>query len=386
MVFKHPFFKAGFRPFFFVAMIAGVVLPWLWLKVLFGEVSISRLNMSSLSWHVHEMYFGFGMAVLGGFLLTASKNWVKIRGIHGMALGGLWVTWLIERVVMWNLWSVENPIVLFLLQNIFLFILIPYLLFTLIKYRGQDTFKDNFYFLLILPMLLVAKIMLLRHGDYKAISELLIGIFRVAFAVMFERTITQFMKNSQGVVLLRHALLDHSIKAILLILIFLPILPQNIGSVLALLAGVLFLLRGVLWRPLIAFRSFGIAVMYVGYFSLGVHLVLTAGERFSWWATTGTMAQHWFSFFVMGVIIPAMFIRIIQGHTGRKIIFTFTDKLALGSMILAGVVRTILPQYFSEHYQLLLNVSAVLWSFCFLLILLRLSPFLFVDRIDGKEH
>jgi uncharacterized protein involved in response to NO len=29
------------------------------------------------------MFFGFGWAVLGGFLLTASKNWVKIRGYHG---------------------------------------------------------------------------------------------------------------------------------------------------------------------------------------------------------------------------------------------------------------------------------------------------------------
>ena len=43
------------------------------------------------------MFFGFGWAVLGGFLLTATRNWVKIRGYHGLALIYLVIVWLAER-------------------------------------------------------------------------------------------------------------------------------------------------------------------------------------------------------------------------------------------------------------------------------------------------
>jgi hypothetical protein len=32
------------------------------------------------------MFFGFGWAVLGGFLLTSTKNWVGVRGYHGTPL------------------------------------------------------------------------------------------------------------------------------------------------------------------------------------------------------------------------------------------------------------------------------------------------------------
>ena len=42
---------------------------------------------SVVQWHAHEMFFGFGWAVMGGFLLTSTKNWVHIRGYHGARAG-----------------------------------------------------------------------------------------------------------------------------------------------------------------------------------------------------------------------------------------------------------------------------------------------------------
>ena len=46
------------------------------------------------------MFYGFGWAVLGGFLLTATKNWLGIRGYHGSVLIVLVVLWLTERGLM----------------------------------------------------------------------------------------------------------------------------------------------------------------------------------------------------------------------------------------------------------------------------------------------
>ena len=47
-----------------------------------------------------DLFYGFGWAVLGGFLLTASKNWVGIRGYHGGVLMALVAAWLLERIAM----------------------------------------------------------------------------------------------------------------------------------------------------------------------------------------------------------------------------------------------------------------------------------------------
>ena len=98
---KHPLWLVGFRPFFTLACLSGLSLPILWALIFSGTVPAPTTSFSPFQWHAHEMFFGFGWAVLGGFLLTASKNWVNIRGYHGSALIFLVCAWLIERVGMW---------------------------------------------------------------------------------------------------------------------------------------------------------------------------------------------------------------------------------------------------------------------------------------------
>ena len=47
-----------------------------------------------LAWHIHEMLFGFAMAAIAGFLLTAIPNWTgrpPVAGTGLALLGGLWV-------------------------------------------------------------------------------------------------------------------------------------------------------------------------------------------------------------------------------------------------------------------------------------------------------
>ena len=92
---------AGFRPFFGLAMLAGLSLPVLWVLLYTGLLAPPANRYPMLQWHAHEMFFGFGWAVLGGFLLTSSKNWVKVRGYHGGPLMFLAAAWLFERAGMW---------------------------------------------------------------------------------------------------------------------------------------------------------------------------------------------------------------------------------------------------------------------------------------------
>ena len=100
LVSTHPFWLVGFRPFFTLACLAGIVLPVAWALVFSGVIEAPAASFTSVQWHAHEMFFGFGWAVLGGFLLTSTKNWVNIRGYHGPALMLLATAWIIERIGM----------------------------------------------------------------------------------------------------------------------------------------------------------------------------------------------------------------------------------------------------------------------------------------------
>jgi hypothetical protein len=51
--------------------------------------------------------------------------------------------------------------------------------------------------------------------------------------------------------------------------------------------------------------------------------------------------MHVFTFGAMGLIIPAMLIRIANGHTGRKVVFDRLDKSVLWIMIAGFVIRII---------------------------------------------
>ena len=94
------------------------------------------------------MFFGFGWAMLAGFLLTASKNWVKIRGYHGASLVFLAAAWGFERLGM--VFGGAWPQPLFLLSNqLFLVAVVAMLLWTLLRHRDSDGYRrDNVFFLL----------------------------------------------------------------------------------------------------------------------------------------------------------------------------------------------------------------------------------------------
>lgn len=56
----------------------------------------SRLD--PLAWHIHEMLFGFVMAAVAGFLLTAIPNWTGRLPISGAPLATLAGLWLLGRI------------------------------------------------------------------------------------------------------------------------------------------------------------------------------------------------------------------------------------------------------------------------------------------------
>ncbi|MFA7267957.1 MAG: NnrS family protein [Sterolibacterium sp.] len=381
--FSHPLWLAGFRPFFGLACLSGLALPTLWVLLYSGKVSAPSLSFSIIQWHAHEMFFGFGWAILGGFLLTATKNWVQIRGYQGAWLLYLVAAWVFERIGMWfeNAWP---PILFRISNNLFLVSIVAMLVWTLIRYRKNDSFRDNYFFILILPVFLAAKYLMLTADGQQIGWSMALGLFRVAFLVMLERTLTQFMKNIFQVDILRNAALDKTIKLLGLVLVFESLLPSPLSAWIALLLAALLGGRLAYWKPQLAFRRLDLGIMYLGYIAIVVQLLIPLADQLVHPEWIGRVSMHVFSFGVMGLIIPAMVIRISKGHTGRKVVFDNRDKAVLWLMILALTLRVIAPQFYPAGYMGWLYLSAACWFVCYSTLALRYVPFLFQPRVDGK--
>jgi uncharacterized protein involved in response to NO len=383
--FRQPLWLVGFRPFFILAFITGAAFPPLWALMFSGRLALPAPALSPLQWHAHEMFFGFGWAVLGGFLLTASKNWVKIRGLHGGPLAIAVALWFVERFAV--LGSALLPGWLRLIAlNAFLLFVAGWVVWCLVRYRKQDAFSDNAFFVIALPMFLVAKNLLLFPETFATGSTMALGLFRVAFVVMFERTIPPFVSGAFGVTLMRKAPLDFAIKGLVLLAVFQSLLPAAVASGILMAAAVLLGVRLVLWKPWVALRTFGVGVMYVGYAGLVLHLVLEALRVWGVTVGIGSVATHAFTFLCMGIVIPAMLIRICQGHTGRPLLFTAGDRVAIGAIGVGAFFRLLATQLWPAQYSTWIAVSGAAWTICFGLIGFRLVPFLLRARVDGKEH
>ena len=382
---QHPLWLVGFRPFFSLACLSGLSLPMLWALIFSGAISAPATSFSMIQWHAHEMFFGFGWAVLGGFLLTSTKNWVGIRGYHGYALIFLVAAWLFERVGMW--FGAGWPPSLFLVSNnLFLGSIVAMLLWTLIQNRKSDSYRDNYFFLLILPAFLISKNLTLSHDYFNVGSSMAVGLFRMAFLVMLERTLAQFMKGAFQVAILNNPALNKSIKFCGLLLVFESLMPPQVSGWIALLLALLLAGRFIFWKPQLAMQRLDIGIMYLGYLAIIAQLLIEFIRHVIHPEWVASMSIHVFTFGAMGLIIPAMLIRISKGHTGRKAVFDATDKLALKFMLLAFILRVIAPQIYPAGYMHWIFLAALCWLACFSILAWRYIPFLMQPRIDGKEH
>jgi uncharacterized protein involved in response to NO len=177
-----------------------------------------------------------------------------------------------------------------------------------------------------------------------------------------------------------------AIKLLGLLLVVDFALPRPLTAGIAFLLAALLLFRFVFWKPQLALRRIDIGIMYVGYLAIAGQLLIEALGHVMQFVWVGSVSVHLFTFGAMGTVIPAMIIRISQGHTGRKVVFAGPDRAALYIMLVALLIRVLMPQLFPNTYLLWIQLSAACWLSCFGILGWRYIPFLFQARIDGKEH
>ena len=94
-----PLWQLGFRAFFLGGAVFSVITLSLWLLLYRGVINIQPLG-GGYWWHIHEVIFGFGWAIIAGFLLTAVQTWTGQSGLQGKKLSALFSLWLLARIAL----------------------------------------------------------------------------------------------------------------------------------------------------------------------------------------------------------------------------------------------------------------------------------------------
>jgi len=383
-----PIFALGFRPFYLLAIIfAAVALP-VWISVYFG-IFPGNGYLSGIAWHSHEMIFGFAVAVIAGFLLTAVRNWTGQPTPTNTALSVLAGVWLLARILMWT-----GPAALAAVVDL---TFLPALGIAIAMPVARSRNTRNFKVLLILAGLGFAnlafhltKLGVLPVGVDRLSIAAALDIIMILMAVMAGRVIPAFTANAVpgsnprrllGVEILALG----SLVAILVAEIgsfWLPI-DAAVWCVLFVAAAATHVIRLMFWRPFQTRRKPLLWMLPVAYAWIPIALLYRAAAMLPW-GVSETVAFHALTIGAMAALMIAMMTRSALGHTGRELKAGGTEISVFLLIQAAAIVRIVPGVFWPQQYRVLLVASATLWTLAFVVFLWGYWSILCRPRIDGK--
>ena len=371
----------GFRPFYLLASIFSAISVLLWAAQSSGWLPFAYLQ--GPLWHGHEMLFGFTMAVVAGFLLTAVRAWTGQPTPVGTPLMALAALWVAGRVLVLTPLGLPAAIV----NAAFPVALAVAIAIPLLRARNVR----NYFFvgLLMLMGALVAALHFALLGIFELPSRLglVLGLDVMLFimVVMGGRVIPMFTNNGvPGAGAARHALVEKLALGSVLLLFVADILqlPPGIVAAIALAGAIAHGVRLYLWRSWRTFSIPRVWILHAAYAWIVVHLALRGLSGVAGFAES--YAIHALTTGAIGGLTLGMMTRTARGHTARPLVADGWELTCFLLIQLAAVVRVFGGMVASALYLPSLQVSAVLWSAAFGLYAVRYWPVLSRPRLDGK--
>ena len=377
-----PILRLAFRPFFLLGSGYAIVAISIWVWM-FNMGQPSQLQVPAIWWHVHEMLFGFSMAIVVGFVLTAIQNWTGIPGTKGYRLGLIVLLWLLARLLFWLPVSVW---VICLVESVFLLCVAYEIGYRIVMTRGWR----NLFFLPLFLLAIGANIAsYLVLGDILAFSasdvwQAMMWWFTLLLSVMGGRVIPFFtarkLNFSTPVPIVWVERGSGLALSLLFIMSFTPTFFNQFGPVLMLVAGGLQAIKLYRWKPWKTVKEPLLWSLHLAYFCIPMSLILR-GLNYN-----HPLEHHMLHLFVIGALaglILSMITRVTMGHTGRAIYQGPNMAWGFLALISAAICRSIMVSLFPDAILLWINISAILWGGAFGYYLLRFGRMLVTKRIDG---
>ena len=380
-----PVWRLAFRPFFLAGSLFALLAIPLWIAAWTGLWPGFQPTGGWLSWHRHEMLFGFAMAIVAGFLLTAGQTWTGQPGVSGNRLMALAVVWLLARLG----WLFGLPLALLIPLDLLFMLGVTGLMARMLWVARQ---KRNYPIIAVLGLMTAADVLVLcgiaLGDDGLQRQGVLAGLWLVAalMAIIGGRVIPFFTQRGLG--------RTEAVKPRLWLDVALLVgtgliaalyaagvaLQQNLGlGVLFLAIGAGHLLRLVRWYDSGIWR-----VPLLWSLHLAMLWLVIAATGLALWnfglLDSSSSSLHALSVGSMSGLILAMIARVTLGHTGRPLQLPSGIVSAFVLFNVGAASRVFLV---TEWPLTGLWLAAICWTLAFALYAWRYAPMLVTARVDG---
>lgn len=374
----------GFRPMFLGGAVWAAGAMALWIGVLTGRVTLPSA-FDPLAFHVHELLWGFGGAVIAGFLLTAVPNWTGRLPIVGWPLGALFALWVAGRIAVG--FSGELPASAVAAVDLSFLTILALALGREIVAGGNT---KNLPVLGLVGLLVVANgIFHVEAAGGPASSgvgmRLGLAVVMVLIVIVGGRIVPSFTRNwlarrAAGAMPAPFGRFDKiAIAAAVIALLASVATPGALGTgLLAALAGVLHVVRLVRWAGWRTGAEPLVTILHVGYAFVPLGFLLLAGAILLPSEVPRVAALHAFLAGAMGVMTLAVMTRASLGHTGRPL-HAGGGTLAIYALAVAGAAARVAAA-FAPGATWLLHLSAGGWIGAFILFAVLYGPLLLQRR------
>ncbi|MCP4187469.1 MAG: NnrS family protein [Gammaproteobacteria bacterium] len=378
-------FELGFRPFFLAAGIFAVITMCLWAAIYLFNIVLPMQGMSSYEWHAHEMIYGYALAVICGFLLTAVNNWTGMKTTNNQTLALIFGLWLVVRLCFVfaaaSLWVAVIPDLLFSL--LLLAAMSRPLIAT--KQWMQMAIVSKILLLSICNALFYLGVFgLVENGVFWGIYG---GLYLVIGLIltMGRRVIPFFIQNGVGyqVTLFNSKWLD--IPSMVLFLgFFISELFLRNHALSAWLAAGLFVINAVRlvgWHTPGIWRKSLLWSIYLAFWCITCGFLLFVMAY--WFGLSPYLATHAFAYGGVGLITLGMMSRVSLGHTGRDVGQPPTViKFSFAMLFLGVIIRVLMPVFAMQHYQIWVGLAQLCWIIAFFVFTITYLPVLIKPRVD----
>jgi uncharacterized protein involved in response to NO len=335
------------------------------------------------------MIYGYSLAVVAGFLLTAVRNWTGIRTLNGAPLFLLFLFWLLARLFI-LLGGADFLLAAASFDLLFLAVLSAAIAAPIIRTRQWHNIAIVGKIVLLLASNLVFFLGVtgkLEQGVYWGLYSGLYIIIALILTLS-RRVLPFFIEKGVGYPLeLRNSKRVDIASLVLFVGFWIADMVRPNSAGVAVCAAGLFFLH--LWR-LLGWYTAGIWkkpllwVLYLGYAAIIAGFALKAAAYVA--GISPSLGLHAFAVGGVGLMTLGMMTRVALGHTGRNV-FEPPPLLSWVFIILfaALITRVALPMLFRQHYHVWIALSQWLWLSAFLIYFIRYFPILTRPRVDGQD-
>ncbi len=373
--------QLGFRPFYLLASVFSAASVALWALQYSGWLGSAYLK--GPQWHGHEMLFGYTLAIIAGFLLTAVRNWTGLPTPVGAPLMALAALWVAGRVLVLTPWGLAAAIA----NAAFPVAVAAAIAVPIIRSRN----RRNYFFIALLALMgvLAAGVHAMLNGAVPAPPafglQLALDVVLFVMAVMAGRVVPMFTNNGiPGTQARRHPWIERLALGSVIALFLADHVPEvpALAAGVALAAAIVHGVRLFLWQP---WRTPGtplVWVLHLAYAWIVVHLLLRALAAAG--SVPPTLALHALTLGAIGGLTMGMITRTARGHTARPLVADGYETAAYLLVFAAALVRVFGPLLFPGLYAACVQASGLLWCMAFTLYAVRYWPILTRPRLDGK--